>query len=80
MKAFKRPLAFPAIARPLPAGTSAIQLRLIWWVRSKSETARAKFGEKHLPGGLPTRPMFLYHRQKIRRVTPRSESMDFEYV
>src|SRR6267143_775093 len=53
MKASNRPLALPASARPLPTGSSAIQLRLNWWVTSKSETARARFGEKAFARRLP---------------------------
>src|ERR1700720_2595518 len=79
MNAFNTPLALPASARPLPTGSSAIQLRLNWWVVSKSETARARFGEKALAMRVPTRPMFWYpYTENPTRDAADVMSMDFE--
>src|SRR5216684_4704235 len=59
INASNTPLALVAIARPLPKGRLAIQLRLSWWVRSKSEGARANLGEKAFASRLPTSPIFV---------------------
>src|SRR5215472_7116422 len=74
--------ADPALAAkllPLPIGSSAIQLRLIWWVVSKSEIPRRPFGSKAFTRRVPGAPR-LQHDAHDRRVAEEVMSIEREYV
>src|SRR2546427_302051 len=78
LRAISRP-ALPAKCLPLPNGSSAIQLRLIWWVVSKSDTPRRPFGSKAFARRVPGAPT-LQHDAHERRVAEEVISIDREYV
>src|SRR5215510_11012090 len=79
MNAFRRPPTLPANCLPLPNGNSAIQFALIWWVVSKSETARRPPGSNAFTKRLPGAPTFTLEL-KPSRVALEVMSIDFEKV
>src|SRR5229473_7066694 len=77
MIASEMPEALSAKCLPLPNGNSTIQLALIWWVVSKSETPRRPLGSKAFTRRVPGAPT-LQHDAQLRRVAEEVMSIDLE--
>src|SRR5258708_39939513 len=74
MNAARARFASLPIHLPLPKGNSAIQLALIWCLRSKSEAARRELGSQALITWPPSPP------SSVIRFASDEMSIDFENV
>src|SRR5450759_3366867 len=70
----RAPCELPAKWRPLPKGSSMIQLALSWCLASKSDTARSALGSHELIT-CPPSPLYASMRSASDE-----RSIDFEYV